>query len=402
MSSGKAGWKTKRLGDILTLRKEVIHPHDRPQGVARFVGLEHTESGTGFRSGDIAMDLSRLTGRKPKFYKGDIVYGYLRPYLNKVWVAEFDGLCSVDQYVYWVNAEEADADFIAWFMRSPVYLERAPVKATPGQLPRIRTEEVASVEINIPPVSEQRKIVEILSKQMAELRQAQTAATDQLRAVESLPSALLRAIFNSPEAETWERKRLGEICQLLPAKSIANSGDTPVQAITTACLTESGFDPAQAKEARMWARDAAGCVVSEGEILVARSNTPHLVGRVSMFEGEPKGAVASDLTIRILPHPDMCPRFVSAYLSFLYLSGYWRERAGGASGSMKKITRKQILELPIHVPTLQGQMRIASELSERMSGVKVLRKAVQDQLDALKKMPAALLRRTFNGGGDPI
>jgi type I restriction enzyme S subunit len=149
----------------------------------------------------------------------------------------------------------------------------------------------------------------------------------------------------------------------------------------------------------MWARDAAEGMVSEGEILVARSNTPHLVGRVSMFEGEPKGAVASDLTIRILPHTDMCPRFVAAYLSFLYLSGYWRERAGGASGSMKKITRKQILEIPIHVPTLQEQMRIASELSERMSGVKVLRKAVHDQLDALKKMPAALLRCTFNGGG---
>ena len=37
--------------------------------------------------------MSKLTGRKPKFYKGDIVYGYLRPYLNKVWIAEFDGLC---------------------------------------------------------------------------------------------------------------------------------------------------------------------------------------------------------------------------------------------------------------------------------------------------------------------
>jgi hypothetical protein len=39
-------------------------------------------------------------------------------------------------------------------MRSPVYLERAPIDASPGQLPRIRTEEVASVEINLPPLSQ--------------------------------------------------------------------------------------------------------------------------------------------------------------------------------------------------------------------------------------------------------
>ena len=69
--------------------------------------------------------MSRLGGRKPRFYRGDILYGYLRPYLNKVWIAEFDGLCSVDQYVYRVDASVADTEFIAWFMRSPVYLRPA-------------------------------------------------------------------------------------------------------------------------------------------------------------------------------------------------------------------------------------------------------------------------------------
>ena len=101
--------------------------------------------------------MANLTGRKPRFYEGDIVYGYLRPYLNKVWVAEFDGLCSVDQYVYKVDTIKADTVFIAWFLRSPVYLQRAPIKTTPGQLPRIRTEEVALVELNLPPLSEQHR-----------------------------------------------------------------------------------------------------------------------------------------------------------------------------------------------------------------------------------------------------
>jgi len=96
-----------KLGDVLRLRKEVVHPRDNPHGPAAFVGLEHIESGTGRRLGSDDVEMSELTGRKPRFYKGDLVYGYLRPYLNKVWIAEFDGLCSVDQYVYEVNPDAA-------------------------------------------------------------------------------------------------------------------------------------------------------------------------------------------------------------------------------------------------------------------------------------------------------
>jgi type I restriction enzyme S subunit len=48
-----------------------------------------------------------MTGRKPTFKRGHIVYGYLRPYLNKVWVADFDGCSSVDQFAFDVNPELA-------------------------------------------------------------------------------------------------------------------------------------------------------------------------------------------------------------------------------------------------------------------------------------------------------
>jgi type I restriction enzyme S subunit len=189
-------WPMKRLGDLLQLRKEVIHPYDKPSGPAMFVGLEHIESGTGIRIGSEPVEMSNLAGRKPRFYKGDIVYGYLRPYLNKVWIAEFDGLCSVDQYVYSVDASQADTAYVAWFMRSPSYLKRAPIDTTPGQLPRIRLEEVAAVEIDLPSLAEQQSIVCDLDSRLASARQAYEALRSQLDAIEKMPAALLRQAFN--------------------------------------------------------------------------------------------------------------------------------------------------------------------------------------------------------------
>jgi restriction endonuclease S subunit len=189
------GWPIARLGDVLHLRKDVIHPYDNPSRPAIFVGLEHIEPHTGRRIGSLNLEMSTLSGRKPRFYQGDIVYGYLRPYLNKTWLAEFDGLCSVDQYVYLVNKEYALTEFIAAFMRSPIYLKRAPIDTTPGQLPRIRTEEVTSVELSLPPLSEQYDLVQKLEYDKAETIQIRSAAERQRQAIDAMPAALLREVF---------------------------------------------------------------------------------------------------------------------------------------------------------------------------------------------------------------
>ena len=189
------GWSMRRLGEILELRKDVVHPYENPSGPATFVGLEHIEPGTGIRTGSLDVEMSELAGRKPRFYQGDIVYGYLRPYLNKVWIADFDGLCSVDQYVYSVTPE-ADARFVAWFMRSPVYLERAPTDSGPGQLPRIRTEEVAAVQIGFPPLPAQKQIAERVAEAFREFNGMHASIREQRRAIDTLPASLLREAFS--------------------------------------------------------------------------------------------------------------------------------------------------------------------------------------------------------------
>jgi restriction endonuclease S subunit len=189
-------WPLRRLGDLLVLRQDIVHPRNKPRGPARFVGLEHIESRTGQRIGELPVQMEQMTGRKARFLTGDIVYGYLRPYLNKVWIAEFDGLCSVDQYVFEVRRDVAETNFVAWFMRSSTYLSRAPVKETPGWLPRIRTDEVAAVEINLPPVEVQRSIGDKLNMEFAETGALQRTVKTKLSELEKLPPALLRSAFN--------------------------------------------------------------------------------------------------------------------------------------------------------------------------------------------------------------
>lgn len=128
-----------QLADFIS---DTVHPGDDPSPAECFVGLQHIESHTGRCLGHDELEL--LKGRKFRFQPGDVLYGYLRPYLNKVWVADRHGLCSVDQYVLRPHPE-VDADFLAHYLRSREILRQAIDLTHRLQLPRLRSGLLASL-----------------------------------------------------------------------------------------------------------------------------------------------------------------------------------------------------------------------------------------------------------------
>lgn len=260
----------------------------------------------------------------------------------------------------------------------------------------VKNDKLFELQIPLPPLTEQQRIAARLNEQMTAVSQARQAAEAQLRAARELPSAYLSEVFGNSAKGKWSWKKLGDVSELLPANTIKSIGDTVVTAITTACLSENGFLADGLKSARMDANDAKRALVQKGEVLIARSNTPDLVGRVSMYPGEPQNICASDLTIRIWAKPSLNPSFLTAYLSYLYLSGYWKEQAGGASGTMKKITRTQILEIGVPVPDMESQKKIMAEMQGKMDNFKQLQQSLESQLAEINRLPSVLLQRAFN------
>ncbi len=186
-------WHSRPLGDLIRRFNNIIHPGDRTEGQATFVGLEHIEPDTGRRIGSMPINLAKLAGRKPTFRRGQIVYGYLRPYLNKVWIAEFDGCSSVDQFAFDINGDLADAQFVAAFMRSGTFLRRAAKVTTPGQLPRISIDEILSVQIDVPPtVDDQRAVASEITVRLDAAHQLIDHCSDELALIDTVPAALLR------------------------------------------------------------------------------------------------------------------------------------------------------------------------------------------------------------------
>jgi type I restriction enzyme S subunit len=146
----------------------------------------------------------------------------------------------------------------------------------------------------------------------------------------------------------------------------------------------------------MWKDDALDCKVAVGEVLVSRSNTQERVGRASMYMGDPPDVVSSDLTIRIWPQ-QVTSAFLTRYLSYLYLTGYWEERSGGASSTMKKITRQQVLAVRVPVPSAETQRSITTALDDRMDSIASLQGALATEKHAIEALIPGLMGRAFRG-----
>lgn len=265
-------------------------------------------------------------------------------------------------------------------------------------LSHVTRREVESLRIPLPALAEQKRIVAILNRQMAAVDKARIAAEYQASLAFGICRRHLLSTFGEIAQSAPKTHPLEEVAQLLPSKSISTIGEATVEAVTTACLTEGGFDRRGVKTAQMAAKDVPDCVLSPGEILVARSNTPELMGRAAMFPGDDHPIVASDLTIRVQAGDRLLPEFLAAYLSYLYVSGYWLERSGGASGTMKKITRTQIAALPVPVPAIEAQRPVAAKMKDVFGAVSEVLRAIDENISAISALPSSLLRRAFSGG----
>ena len=159
-----AGWVWTRLGEIIYPSNEKAEPLKIEK--MPYVGLEHIEKDTGKLLGH--GDSSEVKSTKTLFHSGDLLYGKLRPYLNKVFVVDFDGVCSTDilvfsKYSYIYNK------FIANRLLCNDFVRYASQNVSGVQHPRVNFNTLSQFPIPLPPLPEQRVIVSKIEQLFSDL-----------------------------------------------------------------------------------------------------------------------------------------------------------------------------------------------------------------------------------------
>lgn len=181
-----------RVAALADFVSDTVHPGDDPSPADCFIGLQHVEGHTGRRVG--FDDLGPMDGRKFRFRPGDVVYGYLRPYLNKAWVADRHGLCSVDQYVLRPRPG-VSADVLGYTLRGRGVLTQAVDLTHNLQLPRLRSGLLSSVEVPAIPGDRVMELVPQLDRLRQQVLDVINLRQRQIQLTKSLVPAAMNEAF---------------------------------------------------------------------------------------------------------------------------------------------------------------------------------------------------------------
>lgn len=153
-------WEVKRLKNVCS---QINIKENSKRNSLPYIGLENIESG----SGRYIDTISEIEGMANRFCKNNVLFGKLRPYLSKVYLAEKDGICSPEFIVY--DTKSNNSRFIHKLLLSQPFIDVVNSSTYGAKMPRANGEFINNIYVQIPPLSEQQSIADYLDQRCSEI-----------------------------------------------------------------------------------------------------------------------------------------------------------------------------------------------------------------------------------------
>jgi type I restriction enzyme S subunit len=371
------GWRWVRLGEIAWRESVTLKPSDYPDLVFRYLGMEHVAPGQWDEPMPVEIPGREIKSQVIVYRPGLILYGKLRPYLNKVVVPSTEGVASTEFVPIAVNEKVVESHYLAAYLRSPAFVAYATQNTTGSRQPRVRLDALWNALIPIPPLEEQRRIVARVEELMSRIREAKRLRQEAKEEAERLWRSILSETFPKPGTELpegWRWVRLGEVFRLkngkfIRAGELKSEGKVPVYG-------SNGLLGFTAIPLLMEGRTIViGRVGACGAVNVV--NAPCWISDNAMFVAE--WFIECDI------------EYIALSLHNIDFSSFVKK------GAQPSISQEVVYNAPIPLPPLEEQRRIVAYFQDVQEKIRNL-KEVQAQTETeLKRLEQAILDKAFRG-----
>lgn len=378
------------------------------------VGLENIESGTGqFNATD-----SLFEGNGIDFKKGDILYGKLRPYLRKVWIAEFDGNAVGDFFVYRVQ-KNANEKYVKWLFLSNGFTEIANSSTDGAKMPRVSSDFIRNLEYYLPPLCEQTAIAAYLDEQTTKIDALIAEKQTQVENLRAYRTSLITEIVTrglNPDAplrhsgidwlgdipQHWEMSALKYLTSKIGSGITPRGGsevylDKGVLFIRSQNVYPDGLhldDPKYISESID--ESMSNTRVYTGDILL--NITGASIGRCCVYTMTESANVNQHVCI-IRP---LCNLIKNQFLSYILNSKIGQDQIAlfQTGGNREGLNFEQLKNFAIPLPPRSEQQAIAEFLDDKTEKIDALIDELNKQLDELAEYRQAVISEAVTGKVD--
>lgn len=385
------GWETRKLGEVTEYEKIPNKRNDLP-----YVGLEDIESNTGVFLG--TLEVQQVKSATFFFNDKHVLYGRLRPYLNKVLLPNFSGHCSTEIFPIKVSPE-IDRRFLFYWLISESTVKKIDATWTGARMPRANMNAVADFSFSFPQsLSEQQQIVSILDEAFAAIDQAKQNLQRNLQNAKDLFQSELNRVFES-RGEGWEENRLENVvdekCKL--SYGIVQPGDEcpgGLPVVRPTDLTHRYISISDLKRINPKLAEAYKKTTLTGDelLLCVRGST----GTVSIATMELKGA---NVTRGIVPIRFNTEIILQDFGYYLLTSPRLQQqiKAKTYGAALMQINIADLRKLQTPYPSIKTQQKIVHQLDTLSSETKKLEDRYRQKLNNLEELKKSILERAFRG-----
>ncbi|MEU7797766.1 restriction endonuclease subunit S [Micromonospora arborensis] len=384
----KSTWKRVRLGDVIRRSRTQVDPVG--SGVERYVAGGHIDSEgvTIERWGQVGDGQMGSTFRYV-FKPGQVLFVSARPYLRKVGVPDFSGVVADKTYVLDAVSENGLLqEFLPFVLSSESFVEYATAEATGSMNPRLLWGPMQRYEFDLPPLDEQKRLVDTLWKVEHHRR-----AVSEVR----LSLAVLRTqVFRSWLAEIDDWAELGEQFEVQLGKMLSSrarpTADKPgYPYLANINIRWGGFDLSNLRRVALDDHEREKFLVRDGDILVCEGGE---IGRAAIWDSRIEEVYYQKALHRLRPKSGSAlpGQLLIAFLRFIADEGHLAAHSAGST--FAHLTRERLVR--VRIPSVSGAL--AARVLNAMSSVDRALQAGQDEYARLVGLGKALMLDVFEGG----
>jgi len=371
------------LAKVCRMDRQTTSAVDAISRGLEFVGMEHVDPDTGRIAVGNGSRTGEGKGQAFLFDDRHVLFGKLRPYLRKIAIPQAKGCSSTELVPLLPDPTRLDRAYLFHWVRRNQVIDILMTKNTGARMPRADMSVLLGMDIPLPPLDEQRRIVALLDR-AAEIRSRADAARAKARAI--IP-ALFLDMFGDPATNPkgWPVVELGDvIASITGGKNIeAGNGTSKYRIMKVSAVTSGVFKAHEAKPAPDDHIPAEDHHVRDGDFLFSRANTSELVGAVAIAHDVPAGLLLPDKIWRIEWTPErMEPRYAYSLLRSSEIRRIFAVIGSGTSGSMKNISQAKLVRVPIPLPPLDIQIAFA-EQAQRLESLACHLDAADSKAEAM-------------------